>query len=485
MNATVELKTIIDISGALRNDTPSKNSLVCQLLEQWKGRTTSQEQMKAWAPFIESDQLKNTELSCGLVWWLLDADKNGALTISLPAVCAHGNFGYGNEMAEPVLYKMSQDMSFPLSKEWKDTVNRIFYYLKNLCDSKQPLNDKVLALIETNRQSIAQHNLAWSEELCQRLPKRVRDKLYTDSKTVVVQQKIVKDLKRHFNSYLKGSYSHEFSVRAFLNKLASYPLSDQLQSDGILFGAVKELFSQCDNACLKIVVDDLTQKGWSKTQLWNVLDPNVVEEKSQKLDFAYMDVAQRLANTTQRKQIFTWGVEGLVNSLYTTTPSKILNKVQNLLKQPYAQPSVGQIELYDLREYTKYVIKTWENDPKISKKYDGDRYARTGLNSTTVEEFLSLNRPHFASPIMLKAIELLNTIKHPSLQGALEFWGRLHDIDYGVDKPQIFQLQEDYNFSGNENGDIHLWEKAQQVAQYIAIGGTLIPKTPQQKARKI
>lgn len=483
MGAFEELKTIIDVSKRVR-DEPDDTSVVCQLLEQWKARHSVQEQTLAW-PQVKSE-LHHHGLSSGLVWWLLRAEQRGELgqlQVDVPNLCQHGNISSTDEVLQLLLNKMQHEMKPPFSKEWKDAARVLFYRIRDWGKDNDPLNPSVLQLIEKNRQYIASQDLAWSEELCANLPKKLRTHLYTDINGIAAQQKIIKEIERGFLNHIYGRFNSVQSVERFLNKIDVYSLEEQTQKDGLLYPAIVNLLNQCNSECLPPLINYLTNKGWKRQKIWNSIHPTLMAEKCHQRDHEYIDTLNALANPQQRKRLFTWVVEGLANYLYQNTPTKILKEVQLVLSKPYAQPTVFEINFHDLRDYTDYIMRLWMDDPKMSAKHPYDRYAGSGLNLTSCEEFLAVNLSHFSSPIMQQAVDLLNTVTHPSLQGMLEFWGRLHNIDFGISKPQTFTLSG-YSCAGRENGDAHLLNKAQEVAQRIAIGGNLQARSVA-KTRKI
>ena len=474
MSAVEELKTIVNVSVKV-SDQPDDSSVVCQLLDQWASRHTAQDQKLAWAS-LDGEALNRHGLSSAFVWWMLRAEQRGELRASLPQLCQYGHIDPTTDLLQLVLRKMEQDITFPLSSEWTEATRTTFYRIREWGKANLTLDLNVLNCVESVRQKIAQHDIAWSEKLCADMHKRVRMHLYKDSNSIAEQQKIIKDLQRHFVQHNHGLLSNLPAVSTFLEKLSKYTLEEQIQKDGVLFGAVENLLNQCNAACLEFALNDLQTKGWRKQQLWACMDQSGVKRKCHALNYDYVDALNKVSNAKQRKQLFTWVVEGIANQIYKIDPKELLAQVKLVLSKPYAQPTVFDVQLEDLRDYTDYTIHQWENDPQMNKKYPYDRYARTGLNSDSCEEFVAINFAHFSSNEMQQAIDLLNTVTHPSLQGMLEFWGRLHNIDFGIDKPQTFCLQTHYHCAGNDNGDAHLWEKAQEVAQRIAIGGHLPSK---------
>ena len=482
MSAVEELETIINVSEKV-SDQPNDSSVVCQLLEQWAGRHTAQDQKLAWAS-LEGEPLNRHGLSSGFIWWMLRAEQRGELRASLPQLCRYGHIHPTTDLLHIVLRKMEQDITFPLSSDWTNATRIIFYRIREWGKDNPTPDATVLNLVETIRQKIAQHDMAWSEKLCADLHKRVRMHLYKDSTSIVEQQKIIKDLQRHFVKHNHGLLSNLPAVSTFLDKLSNYTLEEQNQKDGVLFGAVETLLNQCNAACLEFALNDLQTKGWRKPQLWACMEQSGVIQKCHALNHNYVDALNKVANAKQRKQLFTWVIEGIATQIYKIDPKELLGHVQVVLGKPYAQPTVFNVQLEDLRAYTDYTTLQWENDPKMNKEYPYDRYARTGLNLESCEEFVAVNCAHFSSNEMQQAVDLLNTVTNPSLQGMLEFWGRLHNIDFGIEKPQTFILQTHYYSAGQHNGDAHLWEKAQEVAQRIAIGGHL-PQKHNTVTRKI
>lgn len=482
MTALNELQTIIQVSRAIRQDTPDDNSAVCQLLDQWAGRNTLQAQKEAWTK-VGVGQLTEYRHSCGFVRWALQAEQRKELTTSFTNLSKYGSFSPADDaFLQLLIGKMIADIRFPLSEEWKSATSNLFYCIRDWEANSDNVAPAVLKSIERARQCIAQHDLAWSEKLCAHLPKRLCKHLYHNPSNILEQQKIIKDLKKGFFKHNLTLFSNQHSVQNFLTKIEKYPLEEQQQKDGILFSAIAELLNQCNAECLKVAVDGLLAMGWKPQQLAKHIDSYAVQKKCHQLDHQYIDTINTLFNAQQQKRLFTWVVEGIANNLYQGTPQQILADIQDVFNKPYAKPSIFEIRFEDLRPYTDHIMHLWNHDPKMNKKHGYDRYACSGLNLTTCEAFLAVNAAHFSSPIMQQAVDLLNTIKHPSLQGILEFWGRLHDIDFGIDTPQTFTLPH-YFCAGNEHGDVHLRDKAIGVEQRIAIGGQL-PLKSKPSARK-
>lgn len=472
MSAVHELQTIMHVSRNIRQDSPDESSAVMQLLNQWAGRHALQAQRSAWK-HVGVNKLEDYGYSCGFVRWVLQAEQRKELTTSFNNLSKHGSFSPANDtLLQLLIEKMVGEIRFPLSEDSKNATLNLFGCIREWESHNQNVAPAVLKSIESARQCIAQQDLAWSEKLCAYLPKRLRTHLYRDASNVVEQQKIIKDLKKGFFKHNFTLFGSTHSVQNFLIKIEKYSLAEQQQKDGVLFCAIVELLNQCNAECLKIATDGLLSMGWKSSQLAKHIAPHAIQKKCHELDHQYIDTINTLFNAQQQKRLFTWVVEGLANNLYKDTPQQILTNVQEVLNKPYAKPSIFEIQFEDLRPYTDHIMRLWECDPKMNKKHRHDRYACSGLNLTSCEDFLAVNAAHFSSPAMKKAVDLLNTIKHPSLQGILEFWGRLHDIDFGVGTPQTFTLPH-YFCASDENGDVHLRDKAILVEQRIAIGGQL------------
>jgi len=484
MNALDELKTILQVSEHV-SDTADDSSVVCQLLTQWKSRHTQETQQQAWAD-VDVSTLGKRRLSVGLRWWLAMADARGELSVPLSIMGQNYVHG-GNDFFMALLKKIEDETSEIVDPQWKSVVRNVFYHYVKWGSGKEALDEALLEQLECTRQKLAEHHLAWSEDLYGNFPKRVRSRLYTNDSSVMAQQKLVRKIERHFSRFNFSLFDSVPAAQEFLRGLKDYTLEEQTNPSGVLHSTVRSLVNQSNKRCLPVVLQALQEYGWTKDKLGAIFYPETLRRQCAERNFEYLEIFSSVASPKLRRLIFTWCVEDIVHKLYASTPENILKDVQTLLGSSYAFPSVQPMGVLDLRNYTNCVIQTWSRSKEVQKKHGGDRYAGSGLNATSCEEFLQYNSAHFFHPCLKDAVKLLKSLKSAQVQGTLEFWGRLHNIDYQIDGPYEFVLQKNYGKAGDQNGDVHLWAKAQDVAQRIVLAnaGSLHKKQTPLGSRKI
>jgi len=154
MTALNELQTIIQVSRAIRQDTPDDNSAVCQLLDQWAGRNTLQAQKEAWTK-VGVGQLTEYRHSCGFVRWALQAEQRKELTTSFTNLSKYGSFSPADDaFLQLLIGKMIADIRFPLSEEWKSATSNLFYCIRDWEANSDNVAPAVLKSIERARGNV-------------------------------------------------------------------------------------------------------------------------------------------------------------------------------------------------------------------------------------------------------------------------------------------------------------------------------------------
>lgn len=470
MNASVELNTLFE---ALSHIPATSNNLAARLLDQWQNRFSSQERAVAWSQL----DIQKCKSSLDVFHWLLKAHERNEVVFHLENI-AHFDLGdISNDMLQTLAKRISMDAAHEVGEKWKNCVFQMYLSIGTALNNREDIShESVMALIDT-RVVLDHCDHVWSVAVHHRFPSNVLQQMADNpnNQYLVAQGKLAQKIGDFCsNRYKRYNSFTEFQV--FFEQISTYPLSEQQNPKGVLNGALQQLCEQMPAPVLKEALEFLHNIGWSRSLFWGLCPHKEVLKACYQQNHEYVDLIASFATPQQQAQLFAWVLEGVAWDFFRGFNGKttLLDRVETILQKPYAQHIPLPIKIATIGPYETYIKTTWDQkNPLCEKHYFSD-----------LQTYFQLTAAHFSSENTFKAVELLKTIDSPSLRGLIDFWGRLHDVDYhitGLKSMTPLQLS-----SPHSKLDTLLHDKITQVQQYINISGAVDEThSIQSRARKM
>lgn len=478
-SATLELTTLFEAFSLITEKSLDENSVVCRLLDQWSARFSSEECAVAWA---DLDHTHLSEPSLGVFAWLLKSHERNEVLFDLAQMPTINITTITDNMLQTLMRRIALDAGAVMAPtdEWNKAVE--FFY----CSLKHALSDglthnnissaAVAAVVDTRR-VLDNYNHHWSVGLHHGFPAQIVQQMMNDPRNQnrVAQQELA-DTIINFCSNRSNRIDNFKKLQTFFDQIVDHPLTEQHNPNGVLYDAIKQLCKGMPAPVLKQTMQFLQPNGWITSDLSKLFDTRAVLRECYYQNHEYIDLVASLSNADQQAQLFTWVLEGIAWDFFrgidhnSTTFS---SRVDTILQKPYAKHQPLPISIATISPYLTYVANLWkvQDDPHLKKYMDNSPYNCVENFYSDLETYFKHTAPHFSSDDTFKAVELLSTVDSPSLRGLMDFWGRLHDVDYqleGVKTMTPLQLRD-----SSSKFEKTLQQKIVEVQNYINISGAI------------
>lgn len=472
-SAAIELTTLFQTFSCIKGDTANVDNPAYRLLEQWRKRFSAPQRAVAWNA-LERQLLKTP--SAGARLWLLNAPPH-EVSFALKEVVAFP-LGVSDQILQALMRRIVSDANNPevATDAWNSVVEKIYKSLSEeltaAMRNKNVSSVGVAALVDTRR--VLDHcNHPWSVALHCGFPVEILDQMAADPKNQhrVKQQQLALQI-ADVCSNRHNRHDSFKKVQAFFEQISQYSLSEQQNPNGVLFGALQRLCEKMPAPVLKEALQFLRTTGWSPSRFWDVCSQNMVMRACYTQNHEYIDLIVSFSTPQQQTQLFTWVLEGVVQDFNDGSKNNIRlsNQVETILQKDYAQykPFALKISMGSvISEYHRRVQYTL-----CDKQFEqANPYTATEEWPTSLEGFFKHTASHFYSDDTYKAVELLKTIDSPSLRGCIDFWGRLHDVDYQLDGLKTLEPLEMQR--PRTKIEKVLQAKMKEVQQHINISGSV------------
>lgn len=491
MTATLELNTLFEAFAHIKDDRFAVNNIACRLLNQWQARFSCEDRAVAWA---QLDRIKLGGVGVGVFEWLLQAGERNEVAFGLEDIANPYFNTVTDDMLQTLMRRVCTDAAQGVTAEWKDTVGRLHHSIAHALQNNDNIsNASVTALLNT-RVVLDECDHNWSVRIHHHFPANILRQMEEDpnNQSRVTQQKLAEEI-THVCSNRYNIRNHFKKFERFFEQICEHSLRDQQNPNGVLYDTIKLLCQNMPAPVLKEALGFLLNNEWSPLSLWGLLDHNTLVRECHNHNYEYIDLASSVATPQQQAQLFTWVLEGIAYYFFKGIDHKnttLSSRVETVLQKPYAQHKPFPITIQTIHPYLSHVKNILEKQPEfqnykktIPNGSMEQHYISVEKYYSTLETYLQHTTAHFHSDDTLKAVKLLQTIDSPSLRGVLDFWGRLHDVDYqlnGLKTMEPLIISESSSIL-----DKALNKKILDVQHYINISGSVdasgLARTPAKK----